>query len=136
LNRTSDAFDTQAQAAAWLVRLEAGSSAATMELWQQWLSEDARHRAAYARVESSWRQSDCLRRLRPLDGKVNLNLLDTFPGLPPRSRVRWRRGGADGLSFLKAACSALTVAVAAGALASLLVLACWFLFQTGSSWDP
>lgn len=82
-----------------------------MRLWQQWLREDARHHAAYVRLERGWRQADCLQSLKPLDGTVSPDLLDTFPGLQPRSRSRRRvRPGA-------------CVALVAGALASLGALA-------------
>jgi ferric-dicitrate binding protein FerR (iron transport regulator) len=81
LNRTADASETQGQAAAWLVRLDAENSAATLAQWRQWLSEDARHRAAYLRLESSWRHADCLKNLQPLDGTVNPSVLESFPGL-------------------------------------------------------
>jgi ferric-dicitrate binding protein FerR (iron transport regulator) len=79
LNLTPDAVDTEAQAAEWLIRLERGASAATLVQWRQWLSEDARRHAVYVRLESSWRQTDCLERLRPLDGAINPDVLDTFP---------------------------------------------------------
>jgi transmembrane sensor len=79
--RTPDAFDTQAQAAAWLIRLDTDNSAATLAQWRLWLTEDARHRAAYLRLEHSWHQADRLKKLQPLDGTVNASLLDTFPGM-------------------------------------------------------
>lgn len=89
LSRTPDTFENEAQAAAaWLVRLDADTSATTLALWVRWLSEDARRHVAYARVESSWRQMDCLRSMQPLDGTVNVDLLDTFPGVRPGSRLR------------------------------------------------
>jgi ferric-dicitrate binding protein FerR (iron transport regulator) len=94
LNRTPEPSETQGQAATWLVRLDAGSSAATLAQWRQWLSEDARHRTAYLRLESSWRHADCLKNLQPLDGTVNPGVLETFPGIctfpkkrPPASRA-------------------------------------------------
>jgi transmembrane sensor len=86
LNPTPDAIDTEAQAAEWLIRLEADTSPATMVQWCQWLDEDTRRRAAYLRLEHSWRQAECAQKLRPLDGKVNPDLLDTFPGLQPLAR--------------------------------------------------
>jgi ferric-dicitrate binding protein FerR (iron transport regulator) len=89
-----DAFDTQAQAAEWLIRLDADRSAATLAQWRLWLGEDARHDAAYRRLEIGWQQTDCLKRLRPLDGAVDAGVLDTFPGertslaaQPPPSRL-------------------------------------------------
>lgn len=71
------------QAAAWLVRLDADDSAAALAQWRRWQSEDARHRAAFLRLQASWRHADCLKNLRPLDGTVNVRVLDTFPGVSP-----------------------------------------------------
>jgi transmembrane sensor len=148
LNRTPNAFDTETQAAAWLVRLDADTSAATLALWQQWLREDARHHAAFVRVENGWRQAECLKSLRPLGGGVRVDLLDSFPGVRGRSAPGLAEAagagclGASGLprwlglprwfgaSRLPAPHSVLAVALGAGALASLLVLAGWrFLTQ-------
>jgi transmembrane sensor len=80
LNRTPDAFRTEAEAADWLVRLDADNSALTRAQFQKWLAADARHRAVYLRLEKSWREADRLKDLRPLDGSVNVTVLDTFPG--------------------------------------------------------
>ena len=127
MNRTPGAFDNEVQAAEWLVRLDADPSAATMSLWLQWLSKDARHHAAFARLEARWRQLDCLQSLRPLDGRVDADLLDTFPGVRPRSGPRrWRWGP----SSLRPPYGELVVAAVAGALASLLVLAGWLFLVT------
>ena len=79
MNRTPNAFDTEETAAAWLVRLDADTSPVTLNLWQQLLHEDARHRAAFVRVEKGWRQAECLKSLRPLDGVVREDLLDGLP---------------------------------------------------------
>jgi ferric-dicitrate binding protein FerR (iron transport regulator) len=130
LDRTPEAFDTEAQAAEWLVRLDADPSAATMSLWLQWLSKDARNHAAFARLEARWRQVDCLRSLRPLDGRVDVDLLDTFPGVRPRSGPRRRRWWRWRLSSLRAPYGELAVAAAASTLAGLLVLAGWYFLVT------
>jgi ferric-dicitrate binding protein FerR (iron transport regulator) len=129
------AFDTEQQAAKWLARLDADSSQAALALWAQWLREDTRHHAAYVRVEQGWRQAECFKSLRPLDGSVRVDLLDEIVGAPPdlhRHRpdaVRWwKRPGL--LSRPPALYSALAVALGAGALASLLVLAGWHLLMT------
>ena len=122
LHRTPKAPDTEEAAAAWLVRLDADTSAATLASWQQWLREDTGHHAAFVRVEQGWRRSECLRSLRPLDGAVKLDLMDGFPGVEPasqRTRMGWR-----------ARYATLAVALGAGALASLLVLAGWHLFTS------
>lgn len=127
MNRTPEAFDHEMQAAEWLVRLDSDASAATTSLWLQWLSQDARRHAAFARLEARWRQVDCLRSLRPLDGSVDVDLLDTFPGMRPRSGPRcWRWQP----SRLRAPYGELAVAAAASALAGLLVLAGWLFLVT------
>jgi ferric-dicitrate binding protein FerR (iron transport regulator) len=88
LKRTRDAFLTEVQAAEWLIRLEADASEANLAQWRHWLGENARHRAAYVRLERGWRETECLKRIRPLDGNVRLDLLDSFPGLPPVQESR------------------------------------------------
>jgi hypothetical protein len=154
----ANAFDTEEQAAEWLVRLDADSSEETLASWAKWLREDARHHAAYVRVEEGWRQAECLKSLRPLDGTVQAELLDEVAGSRPaglaapsslsgtayRSQL-WRRlrpprssrglhpsrpWRALALSHLPAPYIALAVALGAGALASLLVLAGWRLLVT------
>jgi ferric-dicitrate binding protein FerR (iron transport regulator) len=130
LKRTPRAFDNEVQAAEWLVRLDAEPSTATMSLWLQWLSKDARHHAAFARLEARWRQVDCLRSLRPLDGRVDVDVLDTFPGARPRSSPLRRRRWRWQPSSLRAPYGELAVAAAASALAGLLVLAGWLFLVT------
>lgn len=72
--------DIETQAAAWLVRREAPSFAAEEAAeFEAWASADARHRAAFVRLEAAWRRADRLRRLRPLDGTVDENLLANSP---------------------------------------------------------
>jgi ferric-dicitrate binding protein FerR (iron transport regulator) len=119
------------QAAEWLVRLEEDTSAETVALWAQWLREDAKRHAVFLRVENGWRQAERLQSLRPLDGTVNPNVLETFPGVRRRSRQRLARSVRSALSAgLKAPFSALAVALGAAALASLLVLAGWNLLMS------
>jgi transmembrane sensor len=87
-SRTSEstATETETEAAAWLVRLEADTSPAALARWHEWLREDTRHHAAYIRIENGWRQTECLKSLRPLDGTVDPDVLTTFPGLQPCRR--------------------------------------------------
>ena len=80
MSHSPEAVQIEAQAAAWLVRLEADTSATTLAQWRQWLNEDNRRYAAYVRIERGWRQTDCLKKLRPPDGSVRLDVLDAFPG--------------------------------------------------------
>lgn len=130
MKATPDASDTEAQAAQWLVRLEADCSQRTEERWLQWLDGDVRRRAVFVRLERSWRQTNALGALRPIDGRINLDILDTFPGLPPpvtnsSPQPWWRR--------LLGARHAFAVALAATALASIATLGGW-LMETAPDW--
>jgi transmembrane sensor len=73
------AQDIESTASEWLVRLETDASAEVRAEFDQWLESDPRHKAAYLRLERGWRRADRLKNLRPLDGAVNENVLDTFP---------------------------------------------------------
>jgi transmembrane sensor len=76
----SNASEFEAQAAAWLVRRESADfSEADQQTFDGWLRADARHRAAYVRLETAWRRADRLNRLRPLDGAVDEDLLAHSP---------------------------------------------------------
>ena len=132
------AIDTEGTAAAWLVRLDADTSAVTLAQWQQWLREDARHHAAFERVEKGWRQAECLRSLRPLDGAVTADLLDDVPGVVSRAQRRFTGWGRSyswqsylwrPLNAARAPAPFITLAVVlgGGAVGSLLVLAGWLL---------
>ena len=116
MKRTPDVFDIEARAAEWLIRLEADSSTDTVELWLQWLKEDARHHAVFVRLESSWRQADALRRLQPIDGRINLEILNAFPGL--RGRPTAAKQGTY---------RSLMVALAAATVASVATLGGWLI---------
>jgi transmembrane sensor len=131
LKRTPDAYDTEAQAAEWLIRLEADSSPCTVELWLQWLNEDTRRRAVFVRLESSWRQTDALRNLQPIDGMVNLEILDTFPGLrspaPPQPPVPGLSRPSWWPRLRQGTYRSLTVALAAAAVAGVATLGGWLI---------
>ncbi len=75
----TQALDIESQAAAWLVRLEADRSEEVRAQFESWLAGDPHHRVAYLRLEKGWRRADRLKNLKPLDGAVNENVLDTFP---------------------------------------------------------
>lgn len=115
-SRTPDATATESQAATWLIRLEDDTSPETLAQWRAWLTEDTRRHAVYVRIESGWRQTECLKSLRPLDGTVDPDVLTTFPGLqqlrtaPP---ARFRP-------------SAVRVTFAAAVATATMVLASWF----------
>jgi len=114
----TDASQAENQAATWLVRLDADHSVDTLRHWQAWMKEDVRRRAAFVRLEQGWRQTECLKSLRPLDGSVNPNVLDTFPGAgiqAPKPKVACK----------DLAIQTVAVALAAGMLASKLIASCW-----------
>jgi transmembrane sensor len=76
----NSASEFEAQAAAWLVRREAPDfTAQELAEFDAWADADPRHRAAYVRLEAAWRRADRLKRLRPLDGSVDEDLLATSP---------------------------------------------------------
>ncbi|HKT73446.1 MAG TPA: FecR domain-containing protein [Steroidobacteraceae bacterium] len=72
-------------AAAWLVRMEAETSAAVWDAFEAWLEADVRHRAAFIRLRTAWTHLDRLKNLRPLDGIIDSDLL--APGRLPPSAV-------------------------------------------------
>jgi hypothetical protein len=144
VKNTRDATHTENQAAAWLVRLDADSSAENVKHWQDWMKEDARRRAAFVRLAEGWRQTDCLRSLKPLDGAVNPNVLDTFPGANPAARtlIQEQAGPAAPARRSRAkpkvpcgelALQTLAVALAAAMLAGKLVSSCWLFINLDGS---
>jgi transmembrane sensor len=78
----SKASDFEASAAEWLVRREGTDFGdPDRQAFDVWLQADPRHRATYVRLEAAWRRADRLTRLRPLDGKVDEDLLARSPFL-------------------------------------------------------
>jgi transmembrane sensor len=75
---TMPANDTESDAAHWLIRLEADPSPQTRADFEAWLGADARHQAAYIRMERTWSHADIVKRLRPLDGAVDEEVIDNF----------------------------------------------------------
>lgn len=84
------ASDIEAEASEWLIRLERDASADMKAGFEKWLAADARHRAAYVRLEKTWAHADILRKLRPLDGEVDENVLDGFGQPAAISATRWK----------------------------------------------
>lgn len=77
------ASEFEAQAAAWLVKRDGGGlSAAEQSEFEAWLAADPRAHATYVRLELAWKRADGLRRLRPLDGGVDEDLLAHSPFEP------------------------------------------------------
>jgi transmembrane sensor len=76
------ASEFEAQAAAWLVKRDGtGLSAAEQAEFDAWIADPRAH-AAYLRLELAWKRADGLRRLRPLDGDVDDDLLAHSPFEP------------------------------------------------------
>jgi transmembrane sensor len=73
------------QASGWLSRRDAQAPSPADEAdFDRWLTADIRHRVAYLRLESTWKRSDRLRDLRPLDRSVDPDLLRSHA-----ARSRW-----------------------------------------------
>jgi transmembrane sensor len=75
------ANDIESEAANWLIRLERDPSPEMRANFDAWLAADPRHHAAFIRLEKTWSRADILKRLRPLDGAVDEQVLDKF-GVP------------------------------------------------------
>jgi transmembrane sensor len=71
----------ESEAANWLIRLESDPSPELRANFDAWLVADPRNHAAFIRLEKTWSHADILRRLRPLDGAVDEQVLDKF-GVP------------------------------------------------------
>ncbi len=77
------AADIEAQAAAWLVKRDGGAlSGAEQAVFDAWVASDPRARAVYLRLEMGWKHADKMKRLRPLDGDVDEDLLARSPFTP------------------------------------------------------
>jgi len=72
------ANDIESEAANWLIRLERDPSAEIRANFDTWLAADPRHHAAFIRLEKTWSRTDILKRLRPLDGAIDEQVLDKF----------------------------------------------------------
>jgi ferric-dicitrate binding protein FerR (iron transport regulator) len=85
------AADIEAAAADWLIRLDGDDSLSTRARFEAWLAADARHRAAFLRLENVWNHADRLRKLRPLSGEVDVNVLERFGLTSNVAKTAWRR---------------------------------------------
>ncbi len=72
------ANDIESDAAQWLIRLEGDSSRETRASFDAWLAADSRHQAAFVRLKETWTRVDILKRLRPLDGTIDEQVLERF----------------------------------------------------------
>lgn len=95
------ASDIEAEASEWLIRLERDPSPAMKADFERWIAAEARNRAAFVRLEKTWAHADVLRKLRPLDGEVDENIIDKFgqPGsiavTPRKTRLPWLAAAAS-----------------------------------------
>jgi transmembrane sensor len=119
------ANDIESEAARWLIRLEGNPSPQMRANFDVWLAADPRNHAAFIRLEKTWSRADILKRLRPLDGAVDEQVIDKFgvptPILdaPEKRRTPW----------LAAAAALLVVAV--GAITWIVVSrAAWHVYET------
>lgn len=115
------AQDIEAEAANWLIRLEGKSSPETRSDFDAWLAADPRNHASFIRLEKTWSRADILRKLRPLDGAVDEEVLDKFgihtplPDIPKQRKTPW-------------------LAIAASVLVVTLSAAIW-MFVARSGWQ-
>jgi transmembrane sensor len=83
----------EARASRWLAARDAGEATAEQAAeFNRWLDADIRHRVAFLKLEATWRRTDRLRDVRPLDRAVDPELLG-----PPDLRRRWSMGLAAGV---------------------------------------
>jgi transmembrane sensor len=119
------ANDIESEAANWLIRLERDPSSEMRANFDAWLAVDPRNHAAFIRLEKTWSRADILKRLRPLDGAVDEQVIDKF-GVPtpifdaPKKRKT---------PWLSIAASLLVIAV--GAITWIVVSrAAWQAYET------
>jgi transmembrane sensor len=79
----TNASEFEAQAAGWLVKRDDGALPAEAQAeFDAWAASDPRAKAAYIRLDMAWKRADGLKRLRPLDGDVDEDLLSRSPFTP------------------------------------------------------
>lgn len=69
------------EAAEWLVKLDKEETPELHVKHQEWCSTSPRNKAAYLRLRKAWHRMDRLKTLRPIDGTVDEDLLESgrFP---------------------------------------------------------
>jgi ferric-dicitrate binding protein FerR (iron transport regulator) len=72
----SSAKEIEAQAASWLVKLDADPSESCRERYELWVRASPRHYVAYTRIAAAWKIADALRKHRPLDFHEDVDLLE------------------------------------------------------------
>ncbi|MEJ0038585.1 MAG: FecR domain-containing protein [Gammaproteobacteria bacterium] len=81
MTRTRDELEGRAneieqQAARWVTRIDVRSTPEEWTALDAWLRTNPRHRAAFLRLSVAWRRADELKKLAPLSGVVDPDLLD------------------------------------------------------------
>ena len=81
MTRTQDDFDGRAgeieqRAAEWVARIDLHGTPDDWSALDSWLNASPRHRAAFLRLSVAWRRADDLKKLQPLSGAVDPDLLD------------------------------------------------------------
>ncbi len=110
------AREIEAQAAVWLIRLDGDRSPDVRAEFTSWLSTDPRCHASFLRLEKGWKRADRLKNLRPLDGEINANVLETFPhAFPPGVTAPHEKKPRN----------TLRLALAASAVAAALIVGSW-----------
>lgn len=74
------------KAAEWVTRIDLRGTPEEWAALDAWLAASPRHRAAFLRLSVAWRRADALRKLAPLGGVVDEDLLDP---------VRWKSDPSD-----------------------------------------
>jgi transmembrane sensor len=81
MTKTLDEFEGRAneieqQAAEWVARIDLRGTPEEWSALDAWLNTSPRHRAAFLRLSVAWRRADELKRLAPVGGVVDPDLLD------------------------------------------------------------
>jgi ferric-dicitrate binding protein FerR (iron transport regulator) len=83
------AKDIEAQAARWLVKLDADPTPQRRAKFDAWCNKNPRHQAAFMRLAAAWKRTDALRNVRMPDTPVDADLLaprERFPDDSPHTR--------------------------------------------------
>ncbi len=91
MTKTRDEFERRAseieqQAAEWVARIDLRGTPDEWTALDAWLNTSPRHRAAFLRLSVAWRRADELKKLAPLSGVVDPDLLDP---------ARWKSDSLD-----------------------------------------
>jgi transmembrane sensor len=120
------ANDIESEAANWLIRLEGDPSPQVRANFDAWLAADPRHHAAFIRLEKTWSRTDILKRLRPLDGAIDEQVLDKFGAPTPIFDPQKKKTKTPLLAV-----AAVLMVVAVGAIAWIFVSRSgWQVYET------